>query len=74
VYGPLGSWMSAVFPVRVRYTGISIAFTGGGLIGGALAPIGAQALSASGGTGFTGLILCAAGLVTLAGVVLLKRT
>jgi len=74
VYGPLGSWMSRVFPVRVRYTGISIAFTGGGLIGGALAPIGAQALSASGGIAFTGLILCAAGLVTLAGVLLLRAS
>ena len=73
VYGPLGSWMIAVFPVTVRYTGISVAFTGGGLIGGALAPIGAQALSASGGIGFTGLILSAAGVVTLLGTLLLKR-
>jgi len=72
VYGPLGSWMSGVFPVTVRYTGISIAFNGGGLIGGALAPIGAQALSASGGIGQTGLILSAAGVVTLIGLVVLK--
>ena len=36
VYGPLGAWMSAAFPVNVRYTGISIGFNCGGVIGGAL--------------------------------------
>lgn len=72
VYGPLGSWMAAAFPVEVRYTGISIGFNGGGVIGGALAPLGAQWLAGQGGTGLTGLILSAAGLVTLAGLVLLR--
>jgi MFS family permease len=72
VYGPLGSWMSGVFPVTVRYTGISIAFNGGGVIGGALAPIGAQWLAGQGGTGLTGLILSAAGVVTLIGLLALK--
>ena len=72
VYGPLGAWMSGVFPVTVRYTGISIAFNGGGLIGGALAPIGAQWLAGTGGIALTGLILSAAGVVTLAGLLLLK--
>lgn len=72
VYGPLGAWMSGVFPVTVRYTGISIAFNGGGVIGGAVAPIGAQYLAGTGGTGLTGLILSAAGVVTLAGLLLLR--
>ena len=72
VYGPLGAWMSAAFPVRVRYTGISIGFNCGGVIGGALAPLGAQALAAEGHIALAGLILSAAGLVTLVGLVLLK--
>lgn len=74
VYGPLGAWMAGVFPVTVRYTGISLAFNGGGVIGGALAPIGAQWLSAGGDIGLTGLILSAAGLVTLLGLLLIRST
>lgn len=69
VYGPLGGWMPALFPVTVRYTGMSIAFNGGGILGGAVAPIAAQMLSSAGGTSLVGLFLCAAGLVTLLGVV-----
>lgn len=72
VYGPLGAWMAGAFPVTVRYTGISLAFNGGGVIGGALAPIGAQWLSAGGGVGYTGLILSAAGVVTLLGLLLIR--
>jgi MFS family permease len=69
VYGPLGGWMPALFPVTVRYTGMSLAFNGGGIVGGAVAPIAAQMLSAAGGVSLVGLFLSAAGLLTLAGVV-----
>ena len=69
VYGPLGGWMPRLFPVTVRYTGMSLAFNGGGIVGGAVAPIAAQMLSAAGGVSLVGLFLSAAGLLTLAGVV-----
>jgi hypothetical protein len=72
VYGPLGGWMPALFPVTVRYTGISIAFNVGGILGGAVAPIAAQMLSAAGGASLVGLFFSAAGLVTLLGVMLGK--
>ncbi len=68
VYGPLGGWMPSLFPVTVRYTGMSVAFNGGGIVGGAVAPIAAQMLSAAGGIGLIGLFLSAAGLITLVGV------
>lgn len=68
VYGPLGGWMPNLFPVTVRYTGMSIAFNGGGIVGGAVAPIAAQMLSAAGGASLVGLFLSVAGLVTLFGV------
>lgn len=68
VYGPLGGWMPALFPVTVRYTGMSVAFNGGGIVGGAVAPIAAQYLSAAGGVALVGLFLSAAGLLTLLGV------
>ncbi len=74
VYGPLGGWMPTLFPVTVRYTGMSIAFNGGGIIGGAVAPIAAQMLSAQGGVVLVGLFLSAAGLVTLLGVLTGRAT
>ena len=70
VYGPLGGWMPTLFPVTVRYTGMSIAFNGGGVVGGAVAPIAAQMLSTAGGTPLVGLFLSVAGMVTLFGAML----
>lgn len=63
VYGPVGAWLPAQFPTRVRYTGASIAFNVGGVIGGALTPFAAQALSAY-GLGAVGAYLFAAGLLS----------
>ena len=73
VYGPLGVWLPALFPVRVRYTGASVAFNVGGIIGGAGAPIAAQWLSDRGGTSFVGLYLGIAGLLSLFGLLLVRR-
>jgi MFS family permease len=67
-YGPLGAWLPTLFAVPVRYTGISLAFNLGGIVGGALAPFAAQWLADHGGTAYVGLFLTAAGAVTLAGV------
>lgn len=73
VYGPLGAWLPTLFPVGVRYTGISVAFNAGGIVGGALAPIAAQALVGAGGAWSVGLLLTAAGTVTLAGVLWARK-
>lgn len=67
-YGPLGAWLPTLFPVTVRYTGISMAFNFGGILGGALAPIAAQMLSGAGGTQYAGLFLTVSGILTLIGV------
>jgi MFS family permease len=72
VYGPLGAWLPTLFPVTVRYTGVSVAFNGGGIIGGALAPIAASLLSGEGNTALVGLFLSVAGLMTLLGVILAR--
>ena len=71
-YGPLGGWLSGLFPVRVRYTAISLAFTFGGIVGGALTPIAAQQLAASGQIVATGWLLAAVAVLTLAGLRLAK--
>lgn len=72
VYGPLGAWLPTLFPVPVRYSGISVAFNAGGIIGGAITPILAQMLAAEGLGAQAGLLLSAAGLLTLLGVSLAR--
>ena len=71
-YGPLGGWLSGLFPVRVRYTAISLAFTFGGIVGGALTPIAAQQLAASGQIVAAGWLLALVAVLTLAGLKLAK--
>lgn len=72
VYGPVGAWLPDQFPARVRYTGASIAFNVGGVIGGALTPFAAQALSAK-GLGWVGLYLAAAGVLSWIGLAASRR-
>ncbi len=73
VYGPLGAWLPGLFPTRVRYTGASIAFNMGGIMGGALAPNIALALSEWGGLTWVGYYLGAAALVSLAALLPLRE-
>lgn len=73
VYGPLGAFLPGLFPARVRYTGVSIAFNVGGIIGGGLAPIAAQALVDAGGLWLVGLYLATAGAVSFLALALLER-
>ncbi len=72
-YGPLGGWLPSLFAAEVRYTGVSIAFNLGGIVGGALAPIAAQALATYGGLRLVGVYLVAAGMLSLGGVAMLGR-
>ncbi|MDB5445698.1 MAG: major facilitator family transporter [Phenylobacterium sp.] len=73
VYGPLGAFLPSLFPTRVRYSGASIAFNVGGIIGGGLAPIVAAALAAKGGLPPVGLYLSAAALISFVALAPLGR-
>jgi MFS family permease len=73
VYGPLGAWLPSLFPARVRYTGASMAFNVGGVIGGAVTPLAAEALAQHGGLTPVGLYLAVAGLFSLGGLWLVPR-
>ena len=73
VYGPLGAFLPSLFPARVRYTGVSMAFNVGGIIGGGLAPMAAQMLAEAGGLAYVGLYLSAAALISLLALVTLRR-
>ena len=70
-YGPLGGWLPSLFPAGVRYTGVSMTFNLGGILGGAVAPIAAEAL-AQRGLGWIGLYLVGAGVLSLGGLALLR--
>lgn len=72
VYGPLGGWLTSLYPVPVRYSGVSVAFNAGGIVGGAVTPLLARAMSDAGHGNLIGLLLVAAGALTLVGVSLAR--
>ncbi|MFT3722526.1 MAG: MFS transporter [Hyphomonadaceae bacterium] len=73
VYGPLGAWLPGLFPARVRYTGASVAFNVGGVIGGGFTPIAAQALAQQGGLPLVGIYLSVAAGLSLVALLLLRK-
>jgi len=73
VYGPLGAWLPGLFPARVRYTGASMAFNVGGILGGGLTPVIAQALAEGGGLPLVGLYLSLACGLSLIALTLIRR-
>jgi metabolite-proton symporter len=73
VYGPLGAWLPGLFPANVRYTGASMAFNVGGILGGALSPFASQALANEGGLVPVGIYLGVAALISFLALVLLRR-
>jgi MFS family permease len=72
VYGPLGAWLPGLFPARVRYTGASIAFNVGGILGGGLTPFIATQLVQMGGLQYVGFYLGAATGLSFLALLLLK--
>jgi MFS family permease len=75
VYGPLGAWAPGLFPARVRYTGASVAFNVGGVIGGGFTPVVAEALRSAPGLGlpYVGYYLSAAAGLSLIALLFLRR-
>jgi MFS family permease len=72
VYGPLGAWLPGLFPARVRYTGASVAFNMGGVIGGGFTPIVAASLAAQ-GLDLVGIYLSAAAALSFIALILLRK-
>ncbi|GLZ47878.1 MFS transporter [Actinomycetospora sp. NBRC 106375] len=67
--GAQGGLFSEIFPVRVRYSGISIAYQIGGMVGGAITPLVATALfGATGSSTPIALYVAALSLLTLLAV------
>ena len=71
-YGPLGSALATLFPTAVRYTGTSLAFNISGILGASPAAPIATLLASHYGVAYVGYYLSAAGVITLAALLLIK--
>ncbi|HEY0958035.1 MAG TPA: MFS transporter [Novosphingobium sp.] len=70
--GPLAGWLTSLFPVRVRYSGVSFAFNVGGILGGAVTPGIALLISSRWGVAYAGLLASGAALLSLIGFLLAR--
>jgi len=64
-YASLGTFLSELFPVEVRYTGASITFNLAGILGASLTPYLATSLAMNHGLGSVGFYLAAMTLISL---------
>ncbi|MDU0346747.1 MFS transporter [Microbacterium sp. KSW2-29] len=73
-YGPQAALYAEMFPANVRYSGVSIGYALGAILGGAFAPMIAEALLRTTGASWTiGAYIAVAALVSLVAVSLIKE-
>lgn len=72
-YGPLGTYLSELFPTAVRYTGSSMTFNFAGILGASLAPYAATALASTHGLAYVGYYLSISAGISLAALLLAGR-
>lgn len=72
-YGPLGTMLSELFPTEIRYTGVSLTFNLGGIVGASLAPYIATWLATNYGLHYVGFYLSGAALLTLVALLLVGK-
>ncbi|WP_028221094.1 MFS transporter [Paraburkholderia oxyphila] len=74
-YGPQAALYAEMFPARVRYSGVSVGYALGAILGGAFAPAIAQWLITSIGKSWTiGVYLAGLSVISLIAVSLVKHT
>jgi metabolite-proton symporter len=73
-YGPLGTMLSELFPTEVRYTGASLTFNLGGILGASLAPYIATWLATNYGLQYVGYYLSFAALLSLIALLMTGKT
>ncbi|NAZ74541.1 MFS transporter [Kineococcus sp. T13] len=74
VFGPIGAYLPELFPTNVRYTGASLAFNAGSILGASLAPYTAVKLATAYGVSWVGFYLAATAVVSLVALSLLRET
>ncbi|WP_313822606.1 MFS transporter [Citricoccus sp.] len=72
-YGPQAAWYSEIFPASVRFSGVSISYALGAILGGAFAPTIAQALiNSTGSSASVSLYLLGMTALSVAAVLMLR--
>ncbi|ABS04733.1 MFS transporter [Kineococcus radiotolerans] len=74
VFGPIGAYLPELFPTNVRYTGASLAFNSGSILGASLAPYTAVKLATAYGVSWVGFYLAATAVVSLIALSMLRET
>ena len=74
-YGPQSALYAEMFPARVRYSGVSIGYALGSIVGGAFAPMIAQLLLNRTGSGWTiGVYIAVLGLISFIAVSMVPKS
>jgi MFS family permease len=74
-YGPMSAMYAEMFPVSVRYSGVSIGYALGAILGGAFAPTIAQGLlQTTGWSGSVGIYIMVLTVISFAAVTMVKET
>lgn len=74
IFSPMGAFLPELFPTAVRYTGASIAYNLGGIVGASFAPYLAQRLVMAGGLSWVGGYVTVAALVSLLAISQIRET
>ncbi|WP_281337226.1 MFS transporter [Flavobacterium eburneipallidum] len=72
-YGPLGTFLSELFPTTVRYSGASLTFNMAGILGAAFAPMVAIWLASTYSLTYVGFYLTAAACISLVAFLLISK-
>jgi metabolite-proton symporter len=72
-YGPMGTFLSELFPTKVRYSGASLTFNLAGIIGAAFAPMIAIWIATNYGLAFVGYYLSAAAVISVISLLLISK-
>ena len=73
-FAPLGALLPELFPTAVAYTGASVAYNLGGILGASLAPYLAQRLLEYGGLSWVGYYLTLAAAISFVSIASMKET
>jgi metabolite-proton symporter len=72
-YGPIGTFLSELFPTTVRYSGASLTFNLAGIIGAAFAPMIAIWIATNYGLDFVGYYLSAAAVISVISLLVISK-
>lgn len=72
-YGPLGTFLSELFPTAVRYSGASLTFNMAGIIGAAFAPMIAIWLASTYNLTYVGFYLSIAAFISMLSLLVISK-